>query len=119
MKKRREANSGLQNLGRLPAIPVLFFAELRVDEIRECLHSVRLVLALGDDGELRALDESHAHEHEDALGIDLLALCLDLDLGLELGRRLDEHRCGTCVDARLVLNHNCFLRHVNLSHPNS
>ena len=95
----------------------LLFAELRVDEIGELLHGGCLVLPLGNDGELRALDEAHAHQHEDALGVNLLALRRDLDLGLELRCRLNEYRCGTRMNARLVLDHNCFLRHVNISHP--
>ena len=107
MKKRREeyVPSGVLRM-------VLLLAELRVDEIGKSLHSSCLILALSDDVHLRALHEPHAHQHENALGIDLLALCLDLDLGLELRRRLNENRCGTRVNARLVLDGYCLLRHI-------
>ena len=102
---------------RASSVCLFLLAELRVDEIGQRLYGIRLILALGDDIDLRPLNEPHAHQHENALGVDLLPLCFDLDLGLELRRRLDEYRCGTRVNARLVLDGYCLLRHINLSHP--
>ena len=70
-----------------------------------------LAQAIGDNRDFRPLHETHAHNHEDALGINRLTLSLDLHLGFELGSRLHEDGSRTGMDTSFVLNRQSCLRH--------
>ena len=91
------------------------YSSPNLDSILQSLDCLCFIRAVCDDCDFRALNKPHAHDHEDALGINRLALSLQLNLGLELRSRLNEDGSRASVDTSLVFNRNRFLSHLNLS----